>query len=111
MGRKSGLTLLLPHAYEGQGPEHSSARLERFLQLAAEHNWTVANLSSTANYFHLLRRQAQYLGTDRMRPLVIMSPKAYYVIILFLIRLRNSLKAALKRLFLVNTRRQKLRNS
>lgn len=75
-GEKSGLTLLLPHAYEGQGPEHSSARLERFLQLAAEHNWTVANLSSTANYFHLLRRQAQYLGTDRMRPLVIMSPKS-----------------------------------
>ncbi|CAM3275964.1 2-oxoglutarate dehydrogenase E1 component [Macrococcoides canis] len=75
-GEKSGLTLLLPHAFEGQGPEHSSARLERFLQLAAENNWTVANLSSTANYFHLLRRQAQYLGTDKMRPLVIMSPKS-----------------------------------
>lgn len=75
-GETSGMTLLLPHAYEGQGPEHSSARLERYLQLAAENNWTVANLTSTANYFHLLRKQAHYLNTEHMRPLVVMSPKS-----------------------------------
>lgn len=75
-GETSGLTLFLPHSQEGQGPEHSSARLERFLQLAAEKNMTVANLTSTANYFYLLRRQAKYLDTPKMRPLVIMSPKS-----------------------------------
>ncbi|TDM04221.1 2-oxoglutarate dehydrogenase E1 component [Macrococcus carouselicus] len=75
-GETSGMTLLLPHAYEGQGPEHSSARLERYLQLAAENNWTVANLTSTSNYFHLLRKQAHYLNTDHMRPLVLMTPKS-----------------------------------
>ncbi|TDM13265.1 2-oxoglutarate dehydrogenase E1 component [Macrococcus lamae] len=75
-GETTGLTLLLPHAYEGQGPEHSSARLERYLQLGAENNWTVANVTSTANYFHLLRRQAHYLNTDNMRPLVVMTPKS-----------------------------------
>ncbi|MGV3243925.1 2-oxoglutarate dehydrogenase E1 component [Staphylococcus sp. 11261D007BR] len=74
-GERSGLTFLLPHAYEGQGPEHSSARLERFLQLAAENNMTVCNLSSASNYFHLLRAQAASLGTDAMRPLVLMTPK------------------------------------
>lgn len=75
-GQQSGLVMLLPHAYEGQGPEHSSARLERFLQLCAENNWTVANLSSAANYFHILRRQAKMLGTEVERPLVIVSPKS-----------------------------------
>ncbi|PTH24023.1 2-oxoglutarate dehydrogenase E1 component [Staphylococcus arlettae] len=75
-GERSGLTLLLPHSFEGQGPEHSSARLERFLQLAGENNMTVANLSSSSNYFHLLRAQAANLGTQSMRPLVIMSPKS-----------------------------------
>ncbi|MGG1674973.1 2-oxoglutarate dehydrogenase E1 component [Neobacillus sp. NRS-1170] len=75
-GQKSGLTLLLPHGYEGQGPEHSSARPERFLQLAAENNWTVANLTSAAQYFHILRRQAATLGTEFVRPLVIMTPKS-----------------------------------
>ena len=75
-GQKSGLVMLLPHGYEGQGPEHSSARLERFLQLSAENNWTVANLSSSANYFHILRRQAKMLAEDVMRPLVIVSPKS-----------------------------------
>ncbi|MDM5187544.1 2-oxoglutarate dehydrogenase E1 component [Bacillus sp. DX4.1] len=75
-GQKSGLVLLLPHGYEGQGPEHSSARPERFLQLAAENNWTVANLTSAAQYFHILRRQASILGTDAVRPLVIMTPKS-----------------------------------
>ncbi len=74
-GERSGLTFFLPHAFEGQGPEHSSARLERFLQLAAENNMTVCNLSSSSNYFHLLRAQAASLNTDAMRPLVIMSPK------------------------------------
>lgn len=75
-GQKSGLVMLLPHGYEGQGPEHSSARLERYLQLAAENNWTVANLSSAAQYFHLLRRQAKMLLKDEIRPLVLMSPKS-----------------------------------
>ncbi|MCE5038042.1 2-oxoglutarate dehydrogenase E1 component [Staphylococcus auricularis] len=75
-GEQSGLTLLLPHSFEGQGPEHSSARLERFLQLAAENNMTIVNLSSSSNYFHLLRAQAASLNTDAMRPLVVMSPKS-----------------------------------
>lgn len=75
-GERSGLTLFLPHSYEGQGPEHSSARLERFLQLSAENNSTVVNLSSSANYYHLLRAQAASLDTDAMRPLVVMSPKS-----------------------------------
>lgn len=75
-GQKSGLVMLLPHGYEGQGPEHSSARLERFLSLAAENNWTVANLSSAAQYFHILRRQASILGKEEVRPLVLMTPKS-----------------------------------
>ncbi|MBM7647739.1 2-oxoglutarate dehydrogenase E1 component [Bacillus ectoiniformans] len=75
-GQKSGLVMLLPHGYEGQGPEHSSARMERFLQSAAENNWTVANLSSTAQYFHILRRQASVLKKEEVRPLVIMTPKS-----------------------------------
>lgn len=75
-GLKSGLVMLLPHAAEGQGAEHSSARLERYLQLAAENNWTVANLSSSANYFHILRRQAKMLKEDGIRPLIIVSPKS-----------------------------------
>lgn len=75
-GQKSGLVLLLPHGYEGQGPEHSSGRLERFLQSASERNWTVVNLTSAAQYFHLLRRQAMLLSRQEVRPLVIMSPKS-----------------------------------
>jgi len=74
--QRSGLTMLLPHGYEGQGPEHSSARLERFLQLSGEENWTVAYLSSAAQYFHLLRRQAASLNTEDVRPLVLMAPKS-----------------------------------
>lgn len=75
-GLKSGLVMLLPHGSEGQGAEHSSARLERYLQLAAENNWTVANLSSAANYFHILRRQAKMLKEEAIRPLIIVSPKS-----------------------------------
>lgn len=74
--QRSNLAILLPHGYEGQGPEHSSGRLERFLQLSAEENWTVANLSSAAQYFHLLRRQAALCGSTDARPLVIMAPKS-----------------------------------
>ncbi|MEQ1693548.1 MAG: thiamine pyrophosphate-dependent enzyme, partial [Gemmatimonas sp.] len=72
-GQDSGVVLLLPHGYEGQGPEHSSARLERFLQLCAEGNMTVAYCSTPAQYFHLLRRQAL---TRNRRPLVCMQPKS-----------------------------------
>ncbi|TVX88142.1 2-oxoglutarate dehydrogenase E1 component [Paenibacillus agilis] len=72
----SNLVMLLPHGYEGQGPEHSSARLERFLQLSADNNWTVANLSSAAQYYHLLRHQAAIGGTRLARPLVVMAPKS-----------------------------------
>ncbi|MEC1376441.1 2-oxoglutarate dehydrogenase E1 component [Heyndrickxia sp. FSL K6-6286] len=75
-GQKSGLVMLLPHGYEGQGPEHSSARLERFLQLAAENNWTVANLSTSAQYFHILRRQSAMLQKEEVRPLVLVTPKS-----------------------------------
>ncbi len=71
--RMSGLVLLLPHGYEGQGPEHSSARWERYLQLCAEKNMVVANLTTPANLFHALRRQLQW---DFRKPLVIMSPKS-----------------------------------
>jgi 2-oxoglutarate decarboxylase len=72
-GQTSRLTLLLPHGYEGQGPEHSSARLERFLALAAEGNIRVASPTTPAQYFHLLRRQARIA---KQRPLVIMTPKS-----------------------------------
>jgi 2-oxoglutarate dehydrogenase E1 component len=71
--RTSGIVLLLPHGYEGQGPEHSSARLERFLQLCAEDNIQVANITTPANFFHALRRQ---MKRDFQKPLVVMSPKS-----------------------------------
>jgi 2-oxoglutarate dehydrogenase E1 component len=74
--QKSSLVLLLPHGYEGQGPEHSSARLERFLQSAADDNWTVANLTSAAQYFHLLRWQAAHTESEQARPLILMAPKS-----------------------------------
>ena len=72
-GQTTRLTLLLPHGYEGAGPEHSSGRLERFLQLGAEGNIRVANCSTPAQYFHLLRRQALVRSA---RPLVVMTPKS-----------------------------------
>ena len=71
--RKSGIVMLLPHGYEGQGPEHSSARLERFLQSCADYNVTVANCTTPANIFHLLRRQ---LVRPFRKPLIVMSPKS-----------------------------------
>ncbi len=74
-GQDSSIVLLLPHGYEGQGPEHSSARLERFLQLCAESNMVVAYPSTPAQYFHILRRQARGQGGSR-RPLVLMQPKS-----------------------------------
>ena len=71
--RMSGLVCLLPHGYEGQGPEHSSARLERFLQMSANDNWIVANCSTPANYFHSLRRQVH---RSFRKPLILMTPKS-----------------------------------
>jgi 2-oxoglutarate dehydrogenase E1 component/2-oxoglutarate decarboxylase len=72
-GQRSGVVLLLPHGLEGQGPDHSSGRIERFLQLSAENNMTVANCSTPGNYFHLLRRQAL---SDVHRPLIVFTPKS-----------------------------------
>ena len=71
--RMSGLVVLLPHGFEGQGPEHSSARLERFLQMCGQDNWIVANCSTPANYFHILRRQ---LHRSFRKPLILVTPKS-----------------------------------
>jgi 2-oxoglutarate dehydrogenase E1 component len=72
-GKMNGLVMLLPHGYEGQGPEHSNARPERFLQLAAEYNMVVANITEPSNFFHLLRRQ---MAWEFRKPCVVMSPKS-----------------------------------
>jgi 2-oxoglutarate dehydrogenase E1 component len=74
-GLAPSLVLLLPHGYEGQGPDHSSARLERFLNAAADTNMRIANCTTAAQYFHLLRRQAELLATDPL-PLIVMTPKS-----------------------------------
>jgi 2-oxoglutarate dehydrogenase E1 component len=74
-GTQNGLVMLLPHGYEGQGPEHSNARPERFLQLAAEDNVVVANLTTPANIFHAMRRQ---LAWEFRKPLIVMSPKSIF---------------------------------
>ncbi len=71
--RMSGLVCLLPHGFEGQGPEHSSARMERFLQMSAHDNWIVANCTTPSNYFHILRRQ---MHRDYRKPLILMTPKS-----------------------------------
>ena len=80
--RMSGLVCLLPHGFEGQGPEHSSARLERFLQMCGQDNWIVANCTTPANYFHILRRQ---LHRTFRKPLILVTPKSL---------LRHSLRSA-----------------
>jgi 2-oxoglutarate dehydrogenase E1 component len=72
-GKQNGMVLLLPHGYEGQGPEHSSARLERFLQLCAEHNIIITNCTTSANFFHALRRQLMF---PFRKPMINFSPKA-----------------------------------
>jgi 2-oxoglutarate dehydrogenase E1 component len=72
-GQTAGLVMLLPHGFDGQGPEHSSARPERFLQLCAQGNWTVANCTTSAQYFHLLRRQGR---DEPKRPLIVLTPKS-----------------------------------
>src|SRR5690606_25402827 len=71
--RSNGLVLLLPHGYEGQGPEHSSARIERFMELCADYNIQVANCTTPASLFHILRRQ---LHRDFRKPLVVFTPKS-----------------------------------
>jgi 2-oxoglutarate dehydrogenase E1 component len=72
-GKMNGLVMLLPHGYEGQGPEHSNARPERFLQLSAEYNMVVANITEPSNFFHMLRRQ---LAWEFRKPCIVMSPKS-----------------------------------
>lgn len=73
---RSNMVILLPHGYEGQGPEHSSARVERFLTMGAENNWIVANVTTSAQFFHLLRRQAALVDSDAARPLIVLTPKS-----------------------------------
>ena len=92
--RMSGLVMLLPNGMEGQGPEHSSARVERFLQMTAEYNFTIVNMTTPANLFHVLRRQ---LARDLRKPLIVMSPKSM---------LRHPLAVSAKKEFAKGTRFQ-----
>ncbi len=104
--RGSGLVMLLPHGYEGQGPEHSSARLERYLQLCAEMNMVVVNISDPANFFHALRRQ---MAWPFRKPLIVMSPKSLLRHPRCVSPVENILKGGFQELIVDETKSKKVR--
>ena len=104
--RGSGLVMLLPHGYEGQGPEHSSARLERYLQLCAEMNMVVVNISDPANFFHALRRQMTW---PFRKPLIVMSPKSLLRHPRCVSPVENILKGGFQELIVDETKSKKVR--